>query len=98
MHKIGAMGHKYSLHDMREAAKVGSTKVRAPQESAFVYRVIGLESGRDYGYTVGYSMEPETTSTIPSNGKKCRRSVWPDSSTGERCRGRANREVNDDLG
>jgi hypothetical protein len=69
------MRHKYSLHDMREAAKVGSTKVRDPQESVFVYRVIGVESGRDYGYTVGYSIVPETTSTLPNNGTKCRRSV-----------------------
>lgn len=69
------MKHKYVLHDMREAAKVGSTRVREPEESAFVYRVIGVESGRDYGYTVGYSVEPETTSILPSNGAKCCRSV-----------------------
>jgi hypothetical protein len=69
------MRYDFNLHEKREAARRGSTKVRDPQDSAFVYRVTDLESGRDCGYTVGYSVEPETTSIIPSNGKKCRRSV-----------------------
>jgi hypothetical protein len=66
---------RLSLHDTREAAREGSTKVRDPQASAFVYRMTGLESGRDHGYTVGYSIEPEPTSRIPGNGTKVRLSV-----------------------
>jgi hypothetical protein len=66
---------RLSLHDTREAAREGSTKVRDHQVSAFVYRMTGLESGRDHGYTVGYSTEPELTSRIPGNGTKVRRTV-----------------------
>jgi hypothetical protein len=69
------MRTRHSLHDTREAAREGSTKVRDPQESAFVYRMTGLESGRDHGYKVGYSIEPETAASIPGNGTKVGLSV-----------------------
>jgi hypothetical protein len=65
---------KPSLHDKRESARVGSTKVRNPQEFAYVYRMTGLESGRDHGYKVGYSIEPETMASLP-NGTKVRLSI-----------------------
>jgi hypothetical protein len=69
------MRSSHSLHDTREAARKGSIKVRNPQESAFVYRMTGLGSGRDHGYKVGYSIEPDTTASIPGNGTKVRLSI-----------------------
>ena len=66
---------RLSLHDTREAARTGSSRVSDPRASAFVYRMTGIESGRDHGYTVGYSIEPEPTSKIPGNGTKVRLSL-----------------------
>lgn len=69
------MRSRHDLHDTRGAAREGSTRVRNPRESAFVYRMTGLESGRDHGYRVGYSVGPEATASLAGNGTKVRLSV-----------------------
>jgi hypothetical protein len=72
----GAMRYAFNLHKHRESARELSTKVRDPQDSAFVYSVTDIESGRNRGYVVSYSIEPENTmSGFSGDGRKCRLSV-----------------------
>jgi hypothetical protein len=66
----GRTRYEFDLNAKRDIARERSLNSRDPECSEFVYRMIGLESGRDHGYILDSSLEPETISEFL--GEKCR--------------------------